>query len=248
MPFRATDDPTYPPCRAFLDKKFAVPQDISAVVSETADALQNPEKLPSDRVLSDFCIRAIWPHFAPPGHPDIPKDTLDSVDKQVGGVVDSILPWRFLPAKPNIADVYEFTDESLKRTGEREALPDPGVTDMAHVMFAMNINGPPLLREVATSIDDDVDAIFTRLGLVENSIRIAKRSGTLGGLLDDNEPAEAKKTMVMCNIRSAARATRDIAYAFSSGPGTRRCAAEPAIVAYVKAVQEELKRRRTGSS
>jgi hypothetical protein len=245
LAFRSTTDTTYQPCRSYLDSKFAVPRDVSDIVAATADAFSNKSKPPSDRQLSDLCIRAVWRHVVPEGHPDIPDNMLAAATKQLPSIGSSFNPIAYLSAKTPTADVYSYADATLRALGDRDRLPDACVIDVAHVFFAMNMNGPRLLRELVSHVDDDLVDIFSRVGLVQNIARLVQRDGTLGGLLPSNTPAQAKSTVVSFDIRSAAKISGDLSFSFASGPGQRRCAAEPVIMAYVQAVQDELRRRKS---
>lgn len=56
---RALADPSYAPCRAFIDRRFATRPDMSAAVTVTAGLLTDPHRSHSNRKLSDEAIRTI---------------------------------------------------------------------------------------------------------------------------------------------------------------------------------------------
>lgn len=260
LPFRAADDPTYAPCRAFLDKSFATPRDTSAAVSATADLLTDANQKASDRDLSDAAIRAIWAYIVPPGHPPIPEKHLAAAFAQVGGITDSLLPWKLLRDVPSTASVYAYVDGVLKSLGLRGGdgsgngnsagattapLPDAAVTDTAHVLFATAMNAPQVLRRLAElRPGEDVRTALCALGPTEQVVRMVKEDSTLGGLLPDDAPARRGHTMVIFNIRAGAAQTGDLAFVFGAGPGQRQCAARGVLERYFEDVRAEVARRR----
>lgn len=249
LPFRTKEDATYPPCRAFLDEKFGETPDITGFVNDAVNALVdssgNVESNIDEGVLSDASIKAVWAHIVPQGHPAIPDDVLSAVRSQVGEVVDSFLPWKFLPGGPAVDKVYDYAEATLSTLNQRDRLPDAAVTDVAHCFFAMNKNAPNVLRRIAERPEDDLKSILCANGPVENVPRLCTETGTLGGVLPEEDPAQAKKTVVLFEVRKSAQITKDLSYVFSDG-SERRCAAEQVIMNFFGGVQEEIRRRKSG--
>lgn len=252
LPFRADADPSYAPCRAFLDKSFATPRDTSAAVSATADLVTDPKKRASDRELSDAAVRGIWAYSVPADHTPIPDEHLAAAFAQVGGITESFLPWKLLRDVPRTASLYAYADGVLKSLGLRgdgggatEPLPDAAVPDTAHVLFAIALNAPRVLRRVAElRPGEDVRAALCALGPTESVVRMVTGDSTLGGLLPDGAPARRGRTMVVLNIRAAAAQTGDLAFVFSSGRGQRECAARGVVELSFGDVRAEVARRR----
>ena len=279
LPFRGgvSVDPTYAPCRAFLDARFAQPRDLSAYVSATVDLLMDiaggsgddddkkkkkKKGGPSDRQLADVAIQAVWRYIVPDGEPPLDDARLDEADRQVVSPVDSFLPWKVLRGVPGLSSLYAWTDKLLQRLGWRGTegdggddavpgtpLPDPAVTDTAHVLLALRINAPPVLRRIAELRDEDADlaAVLSAVGPVERAPRMTTRESTLGGLLPDDAPALPRSTVVMLGIRAAAKTSGDVSYVFAAGPGTRECAARGVLEGYFGDVRDELIRRRAAA-
>lgn len=248
LPFRTLDDATYPPCRAFLDEKFAESPDTTEFVTDAVNALVDSSGCVKsnidDGALSDASIKAVWAHIVPPGHPAIPDHVLHAVRSQVGEVVDSFLPWKFLPGGPAVDKVYDYAEETLSALNQRTSLPDAAVTDVAHCFFAMNKNAPDVLKRIAERPERDLTDILCTKPPVDNAPRLCIATGTLGGVLPEEDPAIAKKTVVLLEISKAAQETNDLSYVFSDGED-RRCAAEQVIIDFFRAVQDEIRRRKS---
>lgn len=246
LPLRSREVSSYVPCRAFLDDKFKTKRDVTEYAREAAELLCR-EKKATDRELSDVGIRWVWSHMVPEDHPPIPDSVLKDVTMQVGPISQAFLPWKVLPAHDATAAVFQFADDQLRSLGVRDELPDAAVTDTAHILFAMNLNGPPLLRALGDTPYDDLDDILIRLGLTKNSIRVCIRAGTLGGVLPSNEPASPDSSVVLIDIAQVAKETNDSSYAFASTQD-RPCAAKHLIREFATAVQTEIKKRKSNSS
>lgn len=243
LPFRADDDPTYPPSAAFLHHKFTpAAADISGPVARAIDLLTQ-DKPASDEELSATFMDAMFLRFAP-GLQRVPDDILDDAGKQVVGLVDSFLPHRFLPGKPSIRDIYNFAEKTLQDSGEGNSLPREAVVDVAHALLAPSIHGAKVLRALADSVDEDVEQTLSSRAPTETVLRVPKRDTTLGGLLPADQPAVRGKTVIRLDIRIAASETKNVAWVFGTGDENRRCAAEPAVKEFFKAVLDGLRAKK----
>ena len=83
LAMRPASEASYTPCLKYLDDHFAARRNVSDLAAETAALLTDPDAKVDDRALSDLCIKAVWRHIVPEGHPDIPDDVLAGVMKQV---------------------------------------------------------------------------------------------------------------------------------------------------------------------
>eukprot|EP00178_Gracilaria_changii_P019322 TRINITY_DN56078_c0_g1_i1.p1 TRINITY_DN56078_c0_g1~~TRINITY_DN56078_c0_g1_i1.p1 ORF type:complete len:379 (+),score=56.04 TRINITY_DN56078_c0_g1_i1:96-1139(+) len=263
LPFRASSDATYAPCRAFLDTTFAQVRDTSVHVKRTVELLTDTHHRPTDRQLSDVAISAIWTYIVPEDHAPIRDEYLAAASAQIGDLTDSFLPWKLLGSVRGTAAIYTYVDNVLRALGFRgtvssngadndhdtaaasaDKLPHAAVTDVAHVLFAMAKNAPPVLRRLAElRQDEDLNAVLCAVSPTESVARMVTSTSTLNGLLPDNAPAEPRKTMVLFAIGDVAKSTGDITFVFSGGPGQRECAARKVIEKYFRDVHTELLRR-----
>lgn len=263
LPFRATSDATYAPCRRFLDTSFAQQRDTAVHVARTVDLLTDPQHRPTDAQLAEDAIRAIWAYIVPRDHSPLPSVHLAAASDQIGDLSDSFLPWKLLRSVRTTAAVFDYVDSVLHRLGLRGLtpgnghesneppvastgpLPDPVVTDAAHPLFAMAKNAPDVLRRLAElRPGEDVTAVLCAVGPVRDVPRMVTQSTTLNGLLGDREPAEKGKTVLLFAVGEAAAATGDPTFVFSGGPGQRECAARGVVENYFEDVHAELIRRR----
>lgn len=238
LPMRSSEDPTFAPCRKFLDDAFTAPSTtpITEHVKKAADLLSTDN--PSEKDLSATFARAISCRFLPHG---LPQNIVNDADKQIE-FGESFLPWKYIPAKSAMKRIFAFFDTALRATGALPELPNTLVTDVAHSSLATMLHGAAVLQEIGKNPGEDVDAILARLGRVESVPRMVKQESTLGGQL--KKVAKPGWTVVFLDIRSSARDTGDVSWAFGTGTTERRCAAEPAIREFFKAVQTELLARR----
>ena len=94
-------------------------------------------------------------------------------------------------------------------------VPPDSVVDVAHIIFAMHAFAPTYLRELSHHPYDDQSVLFSRLGLTKDTARMTLCDSILGGLLTDDAPAYAGKTVILLKIRSAAKQSGDLTYSFS---------------------------------
>lgn len=246
LPFRTDDHPTYAPCRAYLDNRFAQTVDNSANVKRLAQLLTDKTHEASERELSDESIHAIWAYIVPPGHPPIPDEHLEAASKQIGSIPESFFPWRFLNNGGTVG-IFEYVEDVLKKIGVTSP-PQELPVDVGHVFFAMALNSPMILEEIRKNPDDELISILSRLGPVENAMRMVKRESSLGGLLPNDEPAVPKKTVILPELRLAAKETGDLSFVFQAGPGQRVCAAKDVLLKFYAEVQEEVRKIRAGQN
>lgn len=247
QPMRSSSDPTYAPCRAFLDDRFARARDMTPFATRAADILCGPD--PSDRDLVDVCVRAIWQYMVDVGHPGFSDSLIDDVMKQIGTITEVLNPFTVFPAAKPTARVFDHAEQTLKQTANDEfnKLPKAVIPDVAHVFFAMENNAVPFLREIAKNPHKELDDILLDLAVVPTVLRMCKEDGTLGGLLPEDKPARSGKTIVQIDTKAIGEERRDAYFAFAVQPG-RECAAEAVIRKFLVSVQEELRRRQTSVS
>ena len=130
---------------------------------------------------------------------------------------------------------------------EKYNLPKDFPIDIAHPLFAGTVHAADCLRELAKDPEQDVELMMCcRGGKIADVPRMVIKDSTLGALLPSDKPAKARKTVILLGIGNAAGETEDLTYAFGAGPkgdSKRRCAAKPAILEFLKAIQKELKGR-----
>jgi hypothetical protein len=230
--------PSYADRRALLDEKFAHgSHDISAYAKKAAELLRQPESKESDKELYMTFLNALATRFTPDGYPD---DIADEASKQLKSQGESFNPIKVHRSKNGIGKVCKYSEDFLRESGDLAKAGEKCPIDVGHMAFAGQLHFVPSLRELAKDPNQKVEEMFARLGRVENVPRMTLSDSTLGGVLE--EPAIAKKTFILLDIKSAAMETLDSAFAFGTGDNERRCACEPAIVEFVEAVQVELQK------
>lgn len=188
-------------------------------------------------------VRALAGRFFTSG--EVEEEVILAAEKQVGGLGDAFVPWKFIPAISALKEVYNAFEKALRDTGYVQELPREATTDVAHSVFASNLHGAAILRELAKGTgDEDVREVIARLGRVESSLRMPIRNSSLGGLLKADNPAVTGRSIVRLMIGDVARESADVAWAFGQGDEIRRCAAEPAIIEFCTEVQKEFRRRK----
>jgi hypothetical protein len=161
---------------------------------------------------------------------------------QVANLGNAFNPFTYWGAKAPTKRVYAYADKTLRALGDRDRLPDACIVDVAHVFFAMQKNGPVGLRAIAERPEASLQDVLAATGMVKDVSRMTLTDSTLGGLLSEKTPAYAKKTIILLNIRTAGQISNDIAFSFSAAPGQRVCCAEPVIMAWFQAVQDEYRK------
>lgn len=233
MPMRTGKDDTYTSSRDILEASFAPGSfaPLAEHAARTAALLKDPNSLPEDDVLALAFAHAMADRFAAEGA--VPDSIMSAAQKHTTDVQRAFVPWEYLAAKTSLPEVYEYFE---RHTGEHQST----TVDCAHSIFASLTNGPSILRAVAENPAQKTHDLFVQLGAVESVLRMTAADSTLNGMLPEARPVYAKKTVIILNIREAAKESKDLAWAFGGGTLNRRCAAEGEILTFVRLVQDKL--------
>jgi len=238
--------------RAYLDKKFTPgAMDVTNFAKDAANILLDKKlsKKKADNALIAVFVNAIACRFLP-GKSSISSKTLNLNTKVINGVVPALLPTKRWRSRRAVKKACIFMKDAAAETGdfEKYKLHEGSPIDLAHPIFAGSVHAVDCLREIVKDPDQDVELMMCRRkGTTDKIPRMVTQNSTLGGLLPLDKPAIAGKTVVLLKIGDAAKETDDISYAFGAGPKGSRdryCAAKPAILEFLKAVQSEVRMRK----
>jgi len=238
--------------RAYLDKKFTPgAMDVSNSAKDAADILFDKKlsKKKADNALIAVFVNVIGCRFLP-GKSNFPSKTLNLHTKVIASVVPALLPTNRWRSRRAVKKVCMFMKDAAAETGdfEKYKLHEGCPIDLAHPILTGSLHAVDCLREIAKDPDQDVELMMCRRkGTTDKIPRMVTQDSTLGGLLPLDNPAIAGKTVVLLKIGAAAKETDDISYAFGAGPKgsrDRQCAAKPAILEFLKAVQSEVRMRK----
>lgn len=254
IPMRPASSSSYPPCLAYLNTAYNGPEassvDVSAYVTEAVDILFSKKDSSTDNRMRSVCARAMWAYIAHgkhcPHNFEVPEDVIGAASSQLNSPKELINPFKLFRAR-TIDKVYDFCNAFISATDPKtktgESLPKELESDLAHAIFIMTRNATALLNEIYKYPNKDVSELFRDLGLSDTALRVAKESGTLGGLLPENNRATKDSTIITINLADIAKETGNSDYAFMVDVG-RPCTAKLAILEFAKAVQEEIKKRK----
>lgn len=166
---------------------------------------------------------------------------------QIGSLGDSFNPFKQMTENGGTERVYSYALETVAAVEGAQKPPPQCSPDPAHPIFAMLLFARMILRGIVDNPSADIATIFCSVGPTESVARMTTRDSTLGGLLSDKRPARAGKTIILLEIRSAARETNNLSYVFAGGPSdnSRSCCARFALLKFFDEVKTEYNRIKT---
>lgn len=234
--FLPTSHPAYDPVLSYCNERFDPPKPASEHVNLAADLLMQENV--EDIKLASVFISAMFSRFS--GSMDVPMDIVKKATGQVGDFGEMFLPWKFLSARKNVTEVMQYVEGILREVGDLDSLPKEAIPTVAHIFFIGVKNGPTLLKGVKNALNKEVEAVMSELAVSDKVMRVMKRDGNLGGVVDG---VIKKGTVVLLELETGAREEGGWKWVFGQGDEVRRCAAEGAVREFCQEVRQELLRR-----
>lgn len=226
-PFEPKFEPSYPARREYLEEKSAEGYS-QADVEKIARLLKTNA---AEDVLAYEMVQIVNQRFF--GRP-VPAEIVETAKHTVQELSGAVVP-------PNYAQGVQAQEKIMNYC--EHALPkDVHILDVGHNIGEVVQATAGSLKRLYENLDRPVEDIFTEYAPTTQVPRIAVRSSTFDGLLD--EPIKPKETVVILKIAEAAAKTKDVWYTFGTGDSERACVFKDFFLDFMKDLQQTLRAER----
>jgi hypothetical protein len=210
---------------------FSTPAD----VEECAHLLAREKT--TDREVAAFCTRFVARFFF---NEPLPEAAIDAAMHNINQGTPT--PVLYVQSARGASMLHSFV---------KGKVPDEHLEDVIHNMGAAASGLRPALlaiRDHSYEVHSaaDVARVISPTPIVAAVPRVAKGNGTVGGLLAS--PLVRDQTLILLQIGSVAKETRDDMYMFGPGPSDRQCPFKPLLMRFAPEVAQRVQALRAAQA